>query len=535
MSKFIKNFLAVCLCLTICFGYACGKTDDDSDSPEENIVLVAKSEEITIKKGGFAYAYFTLTIDGVEIKNSQIEFSSENSEIATVTSYGVISTKVKGISAGETNVVAKYGNKTAITKVIVEDEKAKDTAELSIGDDFVGLIVGAEKKLTAQAKKNGVVDESATLVWSSSDNKVATVSNGTITAVACGEATIKAEYGNVSDFVKVYVAEELTSNNVNSFDEKYVNIFGRSYTENNELKLHHASNAIEVGFIGSSLSVNLKTTALSYMRVYIDGKETEDRIQITSSKNSYSIASGLLDGYHMARIVKTTEMQEAVWTIFSFEADKFASVPEKSDLRIEFIGDSITAGYGSLGSSGASRTVHNSDSTRTYAYYTAQKLNADYSVVAWSGICVKAFYWVTDRNMLSLYPQLYAVGNDYSFGFNPNVVVLNLGTNDSGYLSNHPEYETQFSTDYKELLQLIRTKNPQAYIICLYGMMGTDEKIDNGIKTAVSSMNDSRIVYNPFGTIVENESGAAGHPSATAQNGWAEQLASYIKNIEGEI
>ena len=78
------------------------------------------------------------------------------------------------------------------------------------------------------------------------------------------------------------------------------------------------------------------------------------------------MAEGLSDGYHKVRIVKATEMQDALWSIISFEADGFATVTQKSNLKIEFVGDSISAGYGVIGAPGEPKTVENSDCTKSY-------------------------------------------------------------------------------------------------------------------------------------------------------------------------
>ena len=319
---------------------------------------------------------------------------------------------------------------------------------------------------------------------------------------------------------------------VNSFNEEYVNVFGRSYIENNELALHHGGNAIEVGIIGTSLSVALKTDQISYMRVWVDGVEYGERITINSSK-TYKVAENLEPGYHIIRIVKATEMQSAAWKISSFYADRFASVPEKSELKIEYIGDSITAGQGALGPSSDGLSVTNGDPTRAYAYYSAQKLNAEFSIISWGGISVKAYVWAKTINMVSLYPKIAVNKWDYAFDFNPDVVVLNLGTNDAVNLLpsyEGPEYANQFPIDYKELLQFIRDKNPTAHIICLYGMLGINGTIEKGIQTAISRMEDDNIVYNPFDIRMDNV-GAGGHPCAEAQEKWADLLNSYINSL----
>ena len=77
----------------------------------------------------------------------------------------------------------------------------------------------------------------------------------------------------------------------------------------------------------------------------------------------------------------------------------------------------------------------------------------------------------------------------------------------------------------------ITTKNPDAHIICLYGFMGKQGPIEDGIKQAVKACNDKKVVYLADG--FESEIlGANSHPSKYAQKEWSEILAEYIqKNI----
>ena len=76
----------------------------------------------------------------------------------------------------------------------------------------------------------------------------------------------------------------------------------------------------------------------------------------------------------------------------------------------------------------------------------------------------------------------------------------------------------------------VREKNPDAYIICLYGMMGKDTTIDSGIRTALNEMSDPKIVYNPF-AFEADQNAANGHPCLLAQSVRAESLGNYIESL----
>ena len=164
-------------------------------------------------------------------------------------------------------------------------------------------------------------------------------------------------------------------------------------------------------------------------------------------------------------------------------------------------------------------------------------MNIDYSTIAWSGICTKALHWIKATNMDTLYKRIsHNNKEDYAFDFDPDVVIVNLGGNDSSYMSPEyggPEYAEQFPEDYLNFLKYVREKNPNAHIICIYGMMGIDERVENGIKSAIEAMNDQNIVYDPF-EIVPNYDAGASHPDVEAYEGWAVQLSEYLSKIRDE-
>lgn len=307
----------------------------------------------------------------------------------------------------------------------------------------------------------------------SSDETIVKVKDGIMIAVSAGEAVIRAKIGKTSAETNVIVVADATAEQVNGFGEEYINIYGRSYIQEGRLNLDQTANAVEIGIGGGNLSVTLSSTANSYMRIYIDESTEGKRLNIPVGIRKYMLASELEEGYHKIRLAKATEMQDACWDVLAFEADRFTCVREKSDLKIEFIGDSISVGYGVLGDFGQNKSVENSDCTKAYPFVAAQALNADYSIIAWSGICTKAYHWEKNINMAELYKHVsFTNTEEYAFDFSPDIIVINLGTNEASYLSRNLQYADRFPADYYGFLKYVREKNPESYIICLYGMMG---------------------------------------------------------------
>lgn len=387
----------------------------------------------------------------------------------------------------------------------------------------------AAQKIAATVYDDGTVENPA-LTYEVSNPSVAEIAaDGTIIAKGVGLTEVTVGYKKAKATAEVRVVGKTTAANVNTYAEAYVNTYGRTYVKDGKLCLDHVASGLEIAIDGESLTAEIESTANLYLCVYVDGNEEPQRILVTPSKKSYTLASGLTKGFHTVRVAKSSEIYDGQIRIVSVASEGFYTAPEKSNFKIEFIGDSITAGYGALGGIGDARTVENSDACSSYAYYTAQKLGVDYSLVAIQGICVKANMW-TSVCMADVYKQLSPLNAEaYQFTSDTDVVVLNLGTNDATYITSKDfDYSEQFPNDYANLLKYIRLKNPNAYIICLYGFMGKQSSVDRGIAQAVADFNDSKTVY-LNSSFIQNGLGANGHPTQEAQSGWAEILADYIQ------
>ena len=327
--------------------------------------------------------------------------------------------------------------------------------------------------------------------------------------------------------------EVVSAEEINSFGEECVRLLGRTFTSSKQLCLANAGTGIEVSFYGTELKANVtpKPSPMALI-VSIDGEAEGARISIKSGR-VYTLASGLVEGVHTARIVKATSSQNGYVNVGDFETDgKFLRAEEKSALSIEFVGDSITVGAGILAASSSEACADgNTDATKAYAYRTAHALGADYSLVATEGICVKAKSALR-RNMIEMYETFSSTHmSPYKFTKAQDVVVVALGTNDAWYLSGHADYTAEnFTADYLELLTLIRSKNPTAKIVCVYGMMGKNADIETGIQNAIASLADENAGYL---ALPSGGHGAEGHPSADDAASQAEVLTNHLKVLLG--
>ncbi|MDE7296751.1 MAG: SGNH/GDSL hydrolase family protein, partial [Clostridia bacterium] len=227
-----------------------------------------------------------------------------------------------------------------------------------------------------------------------------------------------------------------------------------------------------------------------------------------------------------------TSSQNGLLALSEVRTDgKLLRPKQKSPLKIEFVGDSITVGAGVFATSPSqATTIENSDATKGYAYLTAQALGADCSLVATEGICTKA-KWVLPVNMQEMYLSKSSVTTDaYDFPETAqDLIVVALGTNDSYYMGSGISYTSDaFSADYKELLTLVRSKNATAKIVCIYGMMGTHAPVAEGIQKAIADFHDENVSYfaMPAGT-----DGGGAHPSAENAVTQSAALTAYLKEL----
>lgn len=422
-----------------------------------------------------------------------------------------------------------------------KEDESEDTVKLQFNSKQYAVAADLDGATSATAgvgvSVNGEVQEKPAVTYTVGNPEIAEVdAQGVITAKSAGYTTLTAKFRDLETSVPLTVHGKATSEEVNGFGAEYLNLFGRNYASGDGMRFDHVGSAVEVAFYGESLSANVELVrtkdpvATVYARIFVDDDEDGTFTKLETNE-SFPLVSGLNKGLHTVRVVKSSEFTDGAIIVKDIAAEQFLTAPYKSDYKIEFIGDSITAGYGTLGNSKDKRSPANSDVTKSYSYLTVQALGVDYSIVAKSGICVKMYQWGGDNNMLQMYPQVTPLGTElYDFSDDVDMVVLNLGTNDNSYINDHASYAAEFPNDYKEMLSLIREKRPNAQIVCAFGNMGKFAPIDEGIQKAIEEMNDSKISYYVFGASTQ---GVNGHPSEANNKRFVPAFVKYLRGLIG--
>lgn len=151
---------------------------------------------ITLKEGDTKTLKATVKPDNATDKT--VTWGSSKPDIASVDNTG----KVTAIKEGIASITATCGGKSASCKVTVEKAMVYVTS-ITLSKTSTTLIVGDSETITATINPSNATDQN--VIWSSSNTAVATVNNGTITAIAPGTADIKAECGGKTAICKVTV------------------------------------------------------------------------------------------------------------------------------------------------------------------------------------------------------------------------------------------------------------------------------------------------------------------------------------------
>jgi lysophospholipase L1-like esterase len=220
---------------------------------------------------------------------------------------------------------------------------------------------------------------------------------------------------------------------------------------------------------------------------------------------------------------------------FTTGSGSILSAPAASSRRIEFIGDSITCGYGNEGTDQyQSFTTRNENAYLAYGSVTARLLGADQITVAWSGKgVIRNYGGDTNEVMPQIYDRILPYDSFYlwdSSQWTPHVAVINLCTND--YSVGIPD-RNQFTTAYRNFVQKIRSQYPPAHIYCALGPMLNNDNLASArdyITSVVNSLGDSRIHFIEF----PMQDGSLGygedwHPSVATHEQMANQLAAQIR------
>lgn len=214
----------------------------------------------------------------------------------------------------------------------------------------------------------------------------------------------------------------------------------------------------------------------AYFGIFLNGSRTPEKIwKVKEGICNYEVFSRKQKEQVTVKIVKLTEMQYGTAEILELAVDGEVLPTGEREHQILFVGDSLTAGYGVSGSADdLIFTTETEDVTKGYSYLAAETLHAD----AWFACCSGGGItsrWIPPEEKTPLtdilMPEVFEKSS--SEVLVPEVIAVNLGTNDASYTRGDATKEAAFTERYAAFVKKLAKRYPDAYILLLYGLMET--------------------------------------------------------------
>lgn len=347
-----------------------------------------------------------------------------------------------------------------------------------------------------------------------------------------------------------------------------LNTYGRTLVDGDVLWFDWTASTVEFTFRGTHLNASFRAEygeeveglptnpnaprrkTWPWVAIFLDNmQEPVRRFEVSSPSETWLLFQSEEPETHRIRLTKLTENTKSFLGIAAFTMEgEILPTSQSQKKRVEFIGDSITCGYGNL-SLDAARPFYSDEEDGYLAYgpRAARMLDLEYSVVSVSGItavrhpgwpgmfAIEELYRYTDR---VLQEKLGQIPEEWDFDARHNdAVVLNLGTNDNHAIlfADDPAEEASFGEKYIHFVQEIRQLNgPDTQIICALGTMNYylwDIIVDT-VRAYQAESGDRNIhtfkmkPMHPMAGI-----GASGHPSMATHIKMSHEIAAKLRQI----
>ena len=271
--------------------------------------------------------------------------------------------------------------------------------------------------------------------------------------------------------------------------DPHLRLTGRMDLSRRPLALDWTGTGLECFFRGTDLWAELEAPALSpimWMIVLADGAPVA-RFPVEPGIRFYPLVLGMEpQNARVVTLMKETQCMpddpEATVLLHSLRMKGELEDLPVHDLKIEFVGDSLTSGEGSLAPRGNDEWISMWFSARgNYSWIACSELNAERRILSQSGWGV-CWDWEhnPDHTLTAHYEEICGVlqgpaadargcTKPYDFSvWQPDIVCIRLGTNDNNGMNMKNSAEQDRDTLVRGslgLLRLVRKNNPAAKIV----------------------------------------------------------------------
>lgn len=359
-------------------------------------------------------------------------------------------------------------------------------------------------------------------------------------------------------------------------DIKHLKVHGRTNGCLEPLTLFWTGSALELNVTGSELWIEIESDYDIYepwISIMINSAPVS-RLMLTAGRYFICVFRGMNpDTMKNVRIIKDVQAMsgdpDCLLQIHSVKTDGQFQPVEDKPYKIEFIGDSITSGEGAVGARQEQDWIPMLFSAvDNYTRLTAEALNADYRVISQSGWGVLTGW---DNNIHCNIPEYYEkvcgllygernirlgahMENDFA-SWQPDVIVVNLGTNDGGAFNSPQWKDEQTGETHKQrlnedgsfneedmgafeaaavrFLEKLRKYNKKAHIVWAYGMIGSvmEPAIRRAVNTYMQKSKDQKVSFLLLPDTTAEYMGSRCHPGILAHRRAAEELTEFISPL----
>jgi endoglucanase len=294
---------------------------------------------------------------------------------------------------------------------------------------------------------------------------------------------------------------------------------------------------ISLRFHGSQVRLQMQSSGENAFQIRIDGIVRLPRL-VVHGNIDLLLASDLSFEEHTLELIKLTECFIGSSQLLGLQLldGELLPPPSPQSRRIEFMGDSITGGFGVMADQLTDYLPYTCDVTQAYSWLTAETLGYEPRISAWSGLGLVRNFDDSPLTWTERYPWVIPdlkeePGSHLSW--QAHVVVINLGTNDfSGGVV--PD-EQQYVDAYIQLIAQARSAHPDARIICCVGPILDDPALSilrSYVQQAVIGCQLDRVYHLEFNhQQTQHGYGVSFHPSALTHQLMARQLSGFIQGL----
>lgn len=293
---------------------------------------------------------------------------------------------------------------------------------------------------------------------------------------------------------------------------------------------------------GGKLSARMSCKGDSYFNVFVDNR-WHKTVQVCSSDTLIELVSGIDKKAHEVKVQKRSEGEFGRVTIHQFvlpKAGKLQAVSKTPERHIEFIGNSLTCGFGTEGKDKSEPfKVGTENCNLAYGAIISRYFDADYTFISHSGQgavrnwgdSVRTSKVTMKERMMRTFDMDTLAWKEKSY--RPQLVVINLGSNDFS-TDAHP-YRNEFVNGYLQIIKQIRELYGDVLILCVCPPT-IEEPLPDYLKEIKIKANDDKLFvqYLPFGLYNQSSDlGSVYHPNYKGQLKMAHSLIPYISTITG--